>query len=88
MNLAKETAAKAKDAAVKYSKFWLSHVKKGEMPWTQWHCCGVVDGHEVSFWARVFSWKRLMMEMFSARRKIIGCIRSVRSVVIGFVRGV
>lgn len=38
----------AKNSAVKYSKFVLEHVKKGEMPWTQWYCCGVVDGHEVS----------------------------------------
>jgi hypothetical protein len=37
----------AKDSAVKYGKFVLDHVKRGEMPWTQWYCCGIVDGHEV-----------------------------------------
>ncbi|KUJ21523.1 uncharacterized protein LY89DRAFT_777951 [Mollisia scopiformis] len=29
-----------------YGKSWWGHVKKGEMPWIQWYCCGVVDGHE------------------------------------------
>ncbi|CZR69659.1 uncharacterized protein PAC_19559 [Phialocephala subalpina] len=38
----KEMAGKAKEAG----KFWLDHVKRGEMPWTQWYCCGVVDGKE------------------------------------------
>ncbi|PMD28995.1 hypothetical protein L207DRAFT_593863 [Hyaloscypha variabilis F] len=37
----------AKDSALKYGKFVLEHVKKGEMPWTQWYCCGVVGGSEV-----------------------------------------
>jgi len=32
---------------MKYGKFFLDHVKKGEMPWTQWYCCGVVGGVEV-----------------------------------------
>ena len=32
---------------MKYGKFVLDHVKKGEMPWTQWYCCGVVGGVEV-----------------------------------------
>jgi len=31
-----------------YGRFWFDHVKKGEMPWTQWHCCGIVEGNEVS----------------------------------------
>ena len=39
--------AGAKDGAVKYGKFILEHVKKGEMPWTQGYCCGVVGGSEV-----------------------------------------
>jgi hypothetical protein len=30
-----------------YASFWAQHVKKGEMPWTQWYCCGKVDGVEV-----------------------------------------
>jgi hypothetical protein len=38
----------AKDSVTKYGKFVLEHVKKGEMPWTQWYCCGLVDGVEVS----------------------------------------
>jgi hypothetical protein len=37
----------AKDSAMKYGKFVLNHVKKGEMPWTQWYCCGLVNGVEV-----------------------------------------
>ncbi|PMD59482.1 uncharacterized protein K444DRAFT_613441 [Hyaloscypha bicolor E] len=38
--------AGAKDSAMKYGKFVLDHVKKGEMPWTQWYCCGLVNGAE------------------------------------------
>lgn len=37
----------AKDSVTKYGKFVFEHVKKGEMPWTQWYCCGLVAGVEV-----------------------------------------
>ncbi len=37
----------AKDSVTKYGKFVFEHVKKGEMPWTQWYCCGLVDDVEV-----------------------------------------
>lgn len=37
----------AKDSVTKYGKFVFEHVKKGEMPWTQWYCCGLIDGVEV-----------------------------------------
>ncbi|KAE9370018.1 hypothetical protein N431DRAFT_426503 [Stipitochalara longipes BDJ] len=36
----------AKDSAMKYGKFVFEHVKKGEMPWTQWYCSGIVEGVE------------------------------------------
>lgn len=32
--------------AKKYASFWMEHVKKGEMPWTQWYCCHVINGFE------------------------------------------
>lgn len=32
---------------MKYGKFVFEHVKKGEMPWTQWYCSGLVNGVEV-----------------------------------------
>ena len=47
----------AKDSVTKYGKFVLEHVKKGEMPWTQWYCCGLVGGVEV----RLYLWLSLVL---------------------------
>ncbi|RKF82311.1 hypothetical protein GcC1_016015 [Golovinomyces cichoracearum] len=30
----------------RYAIFLMNHVKKGEVPWTQWYCCHVVNGFE------------------------------------------
>ena len=38
------TLGKITSKAKEYSKFWATHVKTGEAPWTQWYCCGLVDG--------------------------------------------
>jgi hypothetical protein len=38
------TLSKITNKAKEYSKFWADHVKKGEAPWTQWYCCGLVNG--------------------------------------------
>lgn len=43
----KQPAKTATRKAKKYASFLVEHVKKGEMPWTQWYCCHVVDGFEV-----------------------------------------
>ncbi|KAF8852247.1 hypothetical protein BDZ45DRAFT_678508 [Acephala macrosclerotiorum] len=43
---AKEKLEKYTSKAKDVGKFWLDHVKRGEMPWTQWYCCGIVDGKE------------------------------------------
>ncbi|EKD19524.1 hypothetical protein MBM_02761 [Drepanopeziza brunnea f. sp. 'multigermtubi' MB_m1] len=38
------TLSKLATKAKGYTKFWAEHVKKGEAPWTQWYCCGIVNG--------------------------------------------
>ncbi|CZT40881.1 uncharacterized protein RSE6_00552 [Rhynchosporium secalis] len=40
------TLGKLTSKVKEYTKFWADHVKKGEAPWTQWYCCGVVTGQE------------------------------------------
>jgi hypothetical protein len=55
------------------------------MPWTQWHCCGVVDGHEVRCCHLFVELKLQLTGGFSVRTKIIGYTKNARSVDIGSV---
>ncbi|OWP06236.1 hypothetical protein B2J93_4357 [Marssonina coronariae] len=41
---APSTVSRVTAKAKEYTKFWAAHVKKGEVPWTQWYCCGLVNG--------------------------------------------
>ncbi|CAL3966682.1 unnamed protein product [Diplocarpon coronariae] len=41
---APSTVSRVTAKAKEYIKFWAAHVKKGEVPWTQWYCCGLVNG--------------------------------------------
>ncbi|TQS34225.1 hypothetical protein Golomagni_05400, partial [Golovinomyces magnicellulatus] len=45
----------------RYAVFLMDHVKRGEVPWTQWYCCHVVNGFELPSLVS-FSLYRLMVE--------------------------
>ena len=86
MTQAKDMMAQATTSAKRYGSFWLEHVKKGEMPWTQWFCCGVVGGKEVGQSTRAVSGNEEKLMNCSVKWRITGCTSSARSVVIGSVR--